>query len=127
MDVREAVLQVLPGMRKLANAVNSIRFSLSMNLLTPVFGMRGKAYHTALRDCEAEAVVVTAFIRYIARQQPSTAKSKPKKMAKKKASPPLLASSPASDEDLDSLLIDSPEAKPSAPRRRLYKHKDARL
>jgi len=79
IDVREAVLQVLPGMRNLANAVNSIRFSLSMNLMTPVFGMRGKAYHTALKDCEAEAVVITAFIRYIARQQPSTSSSKKQK------------------------------------------------
>ncbi|KOO31982.1 hypothetical protein Ctob_009212 [Chrysochromulina tobinii] len=66
-DVREAILQVFPGMRNLAHAENAKRFSLSMNFLTPVFGMRAKAHHTALRDCEAEAVVMTAFVRYIGR------------------------------------------------------------
>jgi hypothetical protein len=66
-DVREAILQVFPGMRNLAHAENAMRFSLSMDFLTPVFGMRAKAHHTALRDCEAEAVVMTAFVRYIGR------------------------------------------------------------
>jgi hypothetical protein len=65
-DVREAILQVFPGMRNLAHAgSNAMRFSLSMDFLTPVFGMRAKAHHTALRDCEAEAVLMTAFVRYI--------------------------------------------------------------
>ena len=66
-DVREAILHVFPGMRNLAHAENAMRFSLSMDFLTPVFGMRAKAHHTALRDCEAEAVVMTAFVRYIGR------------------------------------------------------------
>ena len=66
-DVREAVLQVLPGMRNLVKAENALRFATRMNFLTPVFGIRAKAHHTALRDCEAEAVVMTAFVRYIGR------------------------------------------------------------
>ena len=68
-DVREAILQVLPGMRYLASADVTRRFSLSMNLLTPLFGLRHAPYHTALADCEGEAVVITAFIRYISRSQ----------------------------------------------------------
>ena len=68
-DVREAILQVLPGMRHLASADVTRRFSLSMNLLTPLFGLRHAPYHTALADCEGEAVVITAFIRYISRSQ----------------------------------------------------------
>ena len=68
-DVREAILQVLPGMRHLASADVTRQFSLSMNVLTPLFGLRHAPYHTALADCEGEAVVITAFIRYISRSQ----------------------------------------------------------
>ena len=77
IDVREAVLQVLPGMRQLTSADKSIRFSLSMDLLVPILAFETSlCYHTALKDCEAEAVVMSAFIRYIACQQPSAATSK---------------------------------------------------
>ena len=37
-DVREAILQVLPVMRYLASADVTRQFSLSMNVLTPLFG-----------------------------------------------------------------------------------------
>jgi hypothetical protein len=37
-----------------------------MDFLTPLFGMRESAFHSALKDCRAEAVIVTAFIRYFA-------------------------------------------------------------
>jgi hypothetical protein len=51
-DVRECILQVLPRMRNLTHADDTCRFSLSMNLLTPLFGLRAAPFHTALRDCE---------------------------------------------------------------------------
>ena len=62
----------------------SVRFSLSMNLLTPLFGMRALAFHTALKDCEAESVVITAFVRFIASRKappttPATKKGKKRK------------------------------------------------
>jgi hypothetical protein len=68
-DVRECILQVLPGMRNLASADDTRRFSLSMNLLTPLFGLRAAPFHTALCDCEGEAVIITAFIRHICSSQ----------------------------------------------------------
>ena len=40
-------------------------FSMSMNVMTAVFGM-GIAHHTALKDCDGEAVVIAALGRYIA-------------------------------------------------------------
>ena len=64
-DVRECILQVLPRMRNLASADDTRRFSLSMNLLTPLFGLRAAPFHTALCDCEGEAVIITAFIRHL--------------------------------------------------------------
>ena len=36
-----------------------------MNLLTPLFGLRAAPFHTALCDCEGEAVIITAFIRHL--------------------------------------------------------------
>jgi hypothetical protein len=68
-DVRECILQVLPGMRNLASADVTRRFSLSMNLLTPLFGLRAAPFHTALCDCEGEAVIITAFIRHLCSSQ----------------------------------------------------------
>jgi len=68
-DVRECILQVLPGMRNLTSADDTRRFSLSMNLLTPLFGLRAAPFHTALCDCEGEAVIITAFIRHICSSQ----------------------------------------------------------
>ena len=41
-------------------------FSLAMDFLTPLFGLRESAFHSALKDCRAESVIVTAFIRYFA-------------------------------------------------------------
>jgi hypothetical protein len=41
------------------------KFSMSMNVLTAVFGM-GVAHHAALKDCDGEAVVIAAIGRYIA-------------------------------------------------------------
>ena len=64
-DVRECILQVLPGLRNLTSADDTRRFSLSMDLLTPLFGLRAAPFHTALCDCEGEAVIITAFIRHI--------------------------------------------------------------
>ena len=40
-DVRECILQVLPRMRNLTHADDTCRFSLSMNLLTPLSSTRG--------------------------------------------------------------------------------------
>ena len=68
-DVRECILQVLPRMRNLTSADDTRRFSLSMNLLTPLFGLRAAPFHTALCDCEGEAVIITAFIRHLCRSQ----------------------------------------------------------
>jgi hypothetical protein len=68
-DVRECILQVLPGMRNLTSADDTRRFSLSMNLLTPLFGLRAAPFHTALCDCEGEAVIITAFIRHLCSSQ----------------------------------------------------------
>jgi hypothetical protein len=68
-DVRECILQVLPGMRNLASADDTRRFSLSMDLLTPLFGLRAAPFHTALCDCEGEAVIITAFIRHLCSSQ----------------------------------------------------------
>jgi hypothetical protein len=68
-DVRECILQVLPGMRNLATADDTRRFSLSMDLLTPLFGLRAAPFHTALCDCEGEAVIITAFIRHLCSSQ----------------------------------------------------------
>ena len=64
-DVRECILQVLPGLRNLTSADDTRRFSLSMDLLTPLFGLRAAPFHTALCDCEGEAVIITAFIRHL--------------------------------------------------------------
>ena len=64
-DVRECILQVLPGLRNLTSADDTRRFSLSMDVLTPLFGLRAAPFHTALCDCEGEAVIITAFIRHI--------------------------------------------------------------
>jgi len=44
-DVRECILQVLPRMRNLTHADDTCRFSLSMNLLTPLFGLRAAPFH----------------------------------------------------------------------------------
>ena len=41
--------------------VTKQRFSLAMDFSTPLFGMCESAFHSALNDCRAEAVVVTAF------------------------------------------------------------------
>ena len=68
-DVRECILQVLPRMRNLTSADDTRRFSLSMNLLTPLFGLRAAPFHTALCDCEGEVVIITAFIRHLCRSQ----------------------------------------------------------
>ena len=68
-DMRECILQVLPCMRNLTSADDTRRFSLSMNLLTPLFGLRAAPFHTALCDCEGEAVIITAFIRHLCRSQ----------------------------------------------------------
>ena len=37
----------------------------AMDCLTSIFGMRSRAYHNAIDDIMGEAVVVTAFIRFI--------------------------------------------------------------
>jgi hypothetical protein len=84
-DVRECILQVLPGMRNLATADDTRRFSLSMDLLTPLFGLRAAPFHTALCDCEGEAVIITAFIRHLCSQRmppvpPPSATSRAKRL-----------------------------------------------
>ena len=92
-DVRECILQVLPGLRNLTSADDTRRFSLSMDLLTPLFGLRAAPFHTALCDCEGEAVIITAFIRHICSQRmppPSPSATSAKRL------PP-----PAWDEDGD--------------------------
>jgi hypothetical protein len=72
INVYEAVLQAFPKLRySLGHAESSRRFSLSMDLLTPLFGIGKKAFHSAPEDCEAEGVVIAAFIRRIARPSSS--------------------------------------------------------
>ena len=72
-DGIDAMQSILKRMSHLKNAKTkgikidiTRRFSMSMDCLTPIFGMRRSAHHTALLDCDGEAVVITAFIRYIA-------------------------------------------------------------
>ena len=49
-DVRECILQVLPRMRNLTHADDTCRFSLSINMLTPLFGLRAAPFLTALSE-----------------------------------------------------------------------------
>ena len=43
------------------------RFSMAMDFLTNLFGIGDRACHTALADCDGEAIVMSAFIRFIAK------------------------------------------------------------
>jgi hypothetical protein len=43
------------------------RFSMAMDFLTNLFGIGDRARHTALADCDGEAIVISAFIRFIAK------------------------------------------------------------
>ena len=43
------------------------RFSMAMDFLTNLFGIGDHARHTALADCDGEAIVISAFIRFIAK------------------------------------------------------------
>jgi hypothetical protein len=69
-DACEMLRIAFPQLRNAAsqgiNGDEKMRFSLAMDFLTPLFGMRGSAFHQAFNDCRAEAVVVTAFIRFFA-------------------------------------------------------------
>jgi hypothetical protein len=38
---------------------------MAMDCLTSIFGMRSRAYHDALYDIMGEAVVITAYVRFI--------------------------------------------------------------
>ena len=63
------------------------RFSMSMNLLTPLFGLRAAPFHTALCDCEGEAVIITAFIRHLCSQRMPPAPP-PSATSRKRLQPP---------------------------------------
>jgi hypothetical protein len=69
-DACEMLKTVFPQMRfassKGIDGNKNMRFSCSMDFLTNVFGMRESAFHSAEMDCRGEAVVISAFIRYIA-------------------------------------------------------------
>ena len=40
---------------------------MAMDFLTNLFGISNRACHTALADCDGEAIVMSAFIRFIAK------------------------------------------------------------
>jgi len=41
------------------------RFSMAMDCLTSIFGMRSRAYHNAIDDIMGEGVVITGYVRFI--------------------------------------------------------------
>ncbi len=47
------------------NVMDDKSFSMAMDCLTSIFGMRSRAYHDALYDIMGEAVVITAYVRFI--------------------------------------------------------------
>ena len=55
------------GVKKIDGLTHDItkRFSMAMDCLTSIFGMRSRAYHDALYDIMGEAVVITAYVRFI--------------------------------------------------------------
>jgi hypothetical protein len=74
IDAMQAILTRFPQLKNAkTNGVkidgsprdSTKRFSMAMDCLTSIFGMRSRAYHNAIDDIMGEAVVITAFVRFI--------------------------------------------------------------
>ena len=72
-DARQAILMAYPSLCfAKSQGINNVvmkHISMSMDCLTPIFGMSNEASHTAMADCDCEAVVISAFIRYLVRKE----------------------------------------------------------
>ena len=76
IDAMQAILTRFPqlrnaktkGVKKIDGLTRDItkRFSMAMDCLTSIFGMRSRAYHNAIDDIMGEAVVITAYVRFTA-------------------------------------------------------------
>ena len=67
IDLKEAVVQVMPSTRRAVSEQGDKRWSNSQNLWVPVMGLRRTAYHQALPDCVTEGIVASALGRALAR------------------------------------------------------------
>jgi hypothetical protein len=67
IDLKEAIVQVVPKMRRAASAEGVARGSMSQDLIVPVMALRRTAYHEALPDVLTEGIGASAFSRVLER------------------------------------------------------------